>query len=377
MKFNVPSKTLYTFVSAVSRVINSKNALTVLNNFLFTLNGNVLTVKASDTENSLVATLDVTEAEGEGSFCLDAHRVVDLLKEMPDQGMTFDINNDTFETVISYPNGVYHTAAISGSEYPITTSPDDENAQSIEFDITSEQALRGIENTIFAVGSDDLRPQMMGILWDVKPDRIVFVATDTRKLVRYTDQSIVPGTQCSFILPVKPATVLKTVFGKENDIHVRITERSVCFQSASYKFDCRQIKGGFPDYNRVIPPSNPNILTVDRMAMINAVKRVTVFGNDGNGLIKFNLSENSLLLTAQDSGSGTSGRETLSCDYAGKDMIIGFSSPYLLDIFSTIQAPEVVMKLADPSRPAVCVPSEQEPDTELLMILMPMNIVEY
>lgn len=375
MKFNVPSKTLYTFVSAVSKVINSKNALTILNNFLFTLEDNILTVKASDTENSLVATLEVTEAEGSGSFCLDAHRMVDLLKEMPNQGMTFDINDDTLETVISYPNGVYNTAAISGTEYPLTSGSDNDG-QSVEFDITSEQALRGIENTIFAVGSDDLRPQMMGILWDVKPDRIVFVATDTRKLVRYTDRSIKPEEQCSFILPVKPATVLKNVFGKEENIHVTITEKSVCFQSASYKFDCRQIKGGFPDYNRVIPPSNPNILTVDRMSMINAVKRVTVFGNDGNGLIKFNLSDNNLLLTAQDSGNGTSGRETVACDYAGKNMVIGFSGPYILDIYSTIQAPEVVMKLADPSRPAVCVPAEQEPDTELLMILMPMNIID-
>ncbi|MBD5307984.1 MAG: DNA polymerase III subunit beta [Bacteroides sp.] len=375
MKFNVPSKTLYSFVSAVSKVINSKNALTILNNFLFTLDDNILTVKASDTENSLVATLEVAEAEGSGSFCLDAHRMVDLLKEMPNQGMTFDINDDTLETVISYPNGVYNTAAIPGSEYPLTLAMDNEG-QSVEFDITSEQALRGIENTIFAVGSDDLRPQMMGILWDVKPDKIVFVATDTRKLVRYTDRSIKPEAQCSFILPVKPATVLKNVFGKEENIHVTITEKSVCFQSESYKFDCRQIKGGFPDYNRVIPPSNPNILTVDRMSMINAVRRVTVFGNDGNGLIRFNLSDNNLLLTAQDSGNGTSGRETVACDYTGKNMVIGFSGPYILDIYSTIQAPEVVMKLADPSRPAVCVPAEQEPDTELLMILMPMNIID-
>ncbi len=377
MKFNVPSKTLYTFVSAVSKVINSKNALTILNNFLFTLADNTLTVKASDTENSLVATLEVTDAEGEGSFCLDAHRMVDLLKEMPAQGMTFEINDSTLETIITYPNGVYHTAAISGADYPLTTEPEVPADQCIEFDITAEQALRGIENTIFAVGSDDLRPQMMGILWDVKPDRIVFVSTDTRKLVRFTDQSITPSTNCSFILPVKPATVLKNVFAKEENIHVTITEKSVCFRTASYRFDCRQIKGCFPDYNRVIPPSNPNILTLDRLSMINAVKRVTVFGNDGNGLIKFKLSDNSLLLTAQDSGSGTSGRETVSCDYGGSDMVIGFSGPYLLDIFSTIQAPEVVMKLADPSRPAVCIPAEQEPDTELLMILMPMNIVEY
>ncbi len=374
MKFNVPSKTLYSFVAAVSKVINSKNALTILNNFLFSLDGDTLTVKASDMENSLVGRLAVTEASGSGSFCLDARRVVELLKEMPDQGITFDIDDTNLEVKISYPNGIYNTIGINGLEYP--SQARDENALNISFTCPTEQVMKGIENTLFAVGNDDLRPQMMGILWDIKPDRIIFVATDTRKLVKYTNSMSQPGVEGSFILPLKAAAVLKNVFSKEDDIKVTVTEKNVLFESASFTFDCRLIKGSFPDYNRVIPTTNPYVLSVDRQSFINAVRRVGVFGDGGNGLVKLKLTPDTLTLKAQDNSYGTSGWETVPCDYNGNEFIIGFGAPYLIEIFSTISTAEVMMKLSDPGRPAVCVPGENDPDSELLMLLMPMNIVD-
>ncbi len=372
MKFNVPSKTLHSFVSSVSKVINSKNALTILNNFLFTLDGDMLTVKASDMENSLVGRLLVTEAEGSGSFCLDARRIVELLKEMPDQGITFEIDDENLDAKITYPNGCYNTVGINGLEYPQTTQPDEN--ETISFVCPTEQVMNGIEKTIFAVGSDDLRPQMMGILWDVKPDCIVFVSTDTRKLVRYTNSVSKPGTEGSFILPYKPATVLKNVFGKEEEIKVTVSDKNVVFESPSFTFDCRLIKGPFPAYNRVIPLDSPYTLTVDRQSFVNAVRRVEVFGNGGNGLVKFKLTADSLTLRAQDNSYGTSGWESVPCSYVGNELLIGFSAPYLLEIFNHISTTDVVMRLSDPTRAAVCVPSEDEPESELLMLLMPMSI---
>ncbi len=374
MKFNVPSKTLLSFVSAVGKVINTKNALTILNNFLFILEGDTLTVKASDMENSLMGRLEVTEAEGSGSFCLDGHRMVDLLKEMPDQGITFEIDDENMEVKITYPNGVYNTMAINGVEYPTVEPTETEGA--VNFVCSTEQVMKGIENTIFAVGSDQLRPQMMGILWDVKPDRIIFVATDTRKLVRYTNALSAPGCECSFILPNKAATVIKNVFSREAEVRVSVTEKSILFESASYTFDCRVIKGSFPPYDRVIPQNNPYSLTVDRLSFINAVRRVGVFGDGGNGLVKFKLAPDSLTLRAQDNSYGTSGWESVPCQYDGNEMLIGFSAPWLIEIFNVINTPDVTMKLMDPGRSAVCLPSESEPESELLIVLMPMSVIE-
>lgn len=374
MKFNVSSKTLHSFVSSVSKVINSKNALTILNSFLFVLDGDTLTVKASDMENSLVGRLTVTEAEGNGSFCMDARRIVELLKEMPDQGITFEIDDDNLEVNITYPNGKYNTIAISGMEYP--TGMEQEEGESMTFICPTEQVMKGIENTLFAVGNDDLRPQMMGILWDVKPDRIVFVATDTRKLVKYTNALSEPGTEGSFILPYKPASVLKNVFGKESEIKITATQKNVKFESASFTLDCSLIKGNFPDYNRVIPTNNPYSLTIDRVSLMNAIKRVCVFGDGGNGLVKFKTTAESLTLRAQDNSYGTSGTESVPCDYSGNELLIGFGSPYLLEILGTISTPDVVIKLADPSRAAIFRPADDEDKSELLILLMPMNIID-
>ena len=371
MKFNVPSKTLHSYVSAVSKVISGKNALAVLNNFLFTLKGDLLTIRASDMENSLVGRLPVADSEGEGSFCLDARRIVDLLKELPDQGVTFEVNDDNLEVEITYPNGKFNTMALSGAEYPIREP--EESEDSIKFTLEGAQLLHGIENTIFAVGADDLRPQMMGIYWDVKPDQIVFVATDTRKLVTYTDRMIKTCIECSFILPYKPAAVIKNVFGAEEAVEVELTQKGIIFTSPAYTLDCRQIEGKFPDYTRVIPKNNPYTLTVDRLSFLNAVRRVWLFGDSGQGLVKFKLSADNIVIRASDSGFGTSGVETVPCEFTGPEFTIGFSAPYLIDIFSTFTGSDVVMHMADATHPTLCLPAMQNPESELLVLLMPMS----
>lgn len=374
MRFNVSSKTLYSFASAVSKIISSRNAMQILNNFLFELDGDMLSVTASDMENSLVGHLQVTDAEGSGSFCLDARRIVELLKEMPDQGITFDVNDQNLELVITYTNGHYNTVALPGLEYPEHRRATESDA--ITFTCPSSRIIKGVENTIFAVGTDEIRPQMMGILWDVKPDRVVFVATDTRKLVKYVDGTIAPGCECSFILPVKGAQVIKNVFAKDDEVKITVTPVSVIFESATYTFDCRLIKGSFPDYNRVIPTSNPYTFTADRLSFLNAVRRVAVFGDDGGGLLKFSFEPSDVIIRASDTSLGTSGEEKVPCSYEGAAIYMGFSSPYLVEILSTFSSADIVMRLADPSRPALFLPGETETDTELQMILMPMNIGE-
>ncbi|MCX4276397.1 MULTISPECIES: DNA polymerase III subunit beta [Muribaculum] len=376
MKFNVSSKTLYSYVSAVSKVINSKNALTILNNFLFELSDNTLTITASDLENTLVAHLEVMDAEGEGKFCVDARRMVDLLKEMPDQGISFDINDDNLAVEIVYPSGNYSFIAINGNEYPSNESVD-ESTDIIEFTCPTEQIIKGIDNTLFAVGNDDLRPQMMGILWDIKPDAITFVATDTRKLVKYRNAMSAPGVEGSCILPIKPATVIKNVFAKEDEVKVTLEPKSATFESPSYKFNCRFIKGSFPDYNRVIPVKNPYVITVDRQSFLNAVRRVGVFVDQGHGLVKFKIEKDRLTMKATDNNFCTSAREVVPCDFTGTEMIIGFSAPYLIEIFNTISTTDILIKLSDPSRPGVFVPSENSENSELLMLLMPMTVSDF
>lgn len=376
MKFNVSSKALYAAASAVSKVINSKNAMTVLNNFLFTLTDSTLTITASDLENTLTASVEVSDVDGDGSFCVDARRVVDLLKELPDMGITFMVNEDNLAIEILYPGGTFNFVGINGKEYP-RSREDNPDGLTARFDIPAEMILKGIDNTLFAVGTDDLRPQMMGILWDIKEDGITFVATDTRKLVKYHNTMAAPGVECSFIMPLKPANILKNILAKDEVVHVVAEPKSATISTGRYTFNCRFIKGNFPDYNRVIPTQNPYVLTIDRVSLLNAVKRVGVFVDPGHGLIKFRITPGEIVMKAQDNNFCTQAREAIPCDFTGNEMVIGFSAPYLIEIIGTVSTSDIVIKLSDPSRPGVFLPQEDAKDSELLMLLMPMTVQEF
>ncbi len=377
MKFNVESKVLYSAASAVSKVINSKNPMPILNNFLLELRGNTLTITASDIENTLSAGVPVMEAEGEGKFCVDARRLTDLLKSMPDIGIMFEIDDNSLAIQVSYNNGAgkFDFIGIVGDEYPAPRVVMD--ADAVNFTVPCEQILAGIDNTIFAVGTDTLRPQMMGIYFDIMDDGITFVATDTRKLVRYRNSLAAPGVTTSCIMPTKPAQVLKNVLPKEGDVKISIDTKRALFQTDNIVFSCQLLKGTYPNYNRVVPENNPYTLTVDTQLFLSALRRVSVFGDQGQNQVKLRITQNEVTVKAVDNAYCTRAVESVPCDFDKDEMVIGFSAPYVMEIFSTISSEEVVVKLSDPSRPGVFCPSQQGDHTDLLMILMPMNVTEF
>ncbi|WP_303029051.1 DNA polymerase III subunit beta [uncultured Duncaniella sp.] len=376
MKFTVPSKTLHSFASAVSKVINAKNAITILNNFLFSIKGNTLTITACDGENTLCARILIMDIEGEGDFCIDARRLVELLRVMPEQELHFDVDDKTLAVEMTHPNGTYKFMGLPGKEYPAIKRPAQENA--LSFKAPGSALLRGLEYTSFAAGTDMLRPQMTGVYWDIKPDRLIFVATDTHKLVKFEDGSIQSGITGSFILPNKSTNVFRSVFNKEEEVSVTLDpERGITFETETFTFDSRLVKGRFPDYTRVIPENNPYTLTVNRHEFTTAVRRVSLFVDEGHGLIKFRVTPEKLTIKASDNEYNTSGFETLVADFNGSEMIIGFSSSYLTELASVLWTDDIIFRLADPSRPAVIVPTEDRAETKLTMLLMPMNVQEF
>lgn len=377
MKFTVPSKALYSCTSAVSKIINAKNSLTILNNFKMQLHDDTLVITASDGENFLEGRMTVSSAEGDGAVCVDARRMVELLKDLPDVGIEVVVSpEDNYAMSVSYANGEFKFMGFDGVEFP-EPDPAGQSGHGMEFTAPASRLIGGIDKTLFAVGNDELRPQMMGIYWDLTSETATFVATDTRKLVKFTDKSIVPGVETSFILPLKSAVVMKNVFAKEKDVKVVIREQGIEFESSGFKFNSRFLKGRFPDYNRVIPRNNPYTLTVDRSSLLSAVRRIGAFGNSDNGLVRFKIGESKMVLKACENGYNASAWESVACDFSGNEMVIGFSGPYVSEILTNISSSDVVVKLCDPSRPGLFEPIENDADTELLMLLMPMIVSEF
>ncbi len=375
MKFNVSSKALYNATSAVSKVINSKNALSILDNFHIRLEGNTLTITGSDQENALTARLEVTGAKGEGEFCLGARRLVELLKELPDQGMEVKINDETLEVQLSYSSGHYSFVGIPGDQYPQFHA--DTRTEPIAFSIATEQMIDGLDNTMFAVSNDEYRQIMQGVLMDVNPDSITFVATDTRKLVRYIDRRTAPGVKGSCVIPSKPSNVIKTVFAKEETLNITMNASNAVIESKNFTFQCTFLNGNYPDYNRVIPKNNTQVLTVDRLSFLNAVRRVGLFVEVDGGLEKFRITPESMLLKSNDPSLCTSAREQVPCSFTGSELTIGFSANYLVEILTTLQGEEVVVNLGDAGRPGVFRPGKEPDNTELVMLLMPMTVGDF
>jgi DNA polymerase-3 subunit beta len=374
MKFVVSSNLLLSHLQTVGRVIASKNPIPVLDCFLFELHGNQLTITAADSETRMITTIEVSDVEEEGTFAVPSKNLLEALKELPEQPVVFEIDNTSLEMLIYYENGKYNFVAQKGDEYP-QSKPLREDAATLS--LSAADLLAGISHTIFAGGDDELRPVMNGVFFDISPENLTFVASDGHKLVRFKNLGITGNEAANFILPKKPANLLKTILPREEgEVTIGFDANNAYITMAHFTVVCRLIEGRYPNYNGVIPQNNPYQVTVDRLNFLNALKRVTVFSNPGSSLIKLNLSANSIFISAQDIDFSTSAEETIACVYDGVSMSIGFKGTYLIEIVNNILSEEVILELADPSRAGLILPVENEDKEDLLMLLMPMMLNE-
>lgn len=372
MKFIVSSTGLFSHLQAISRVINSKNSLPILDCFLMELADGTLSLTASDSETTLSTSLEVNEYDSDGRFAVSSKTLLEALKEIPEQPLTFEVNMDNLEITVQYQNGKYSLMGENADEYPQAASL---GTNAVHVTIGAPVMLGGINRALFATADDELRPVMNGIYFDITTEDITFVASDGHKLVRNKTFLAHGNEKAAFILPKKPATLLKNLLPKEQgDVQIDFDDRNAVYTMENYRMVCRLIEGRYPNYNSVIPQDNPHKVTIDRQMLISALRRVSVFSSQASSLIKLHLSDNLIQVSAQDIDFSTSAEETLICQYAGNEMSIGFKSTFLIDILNNIAAQEVTIELADPSRAGVIVPTEQEENEDILMLLMPMML---
>ncbi len=372
MRFDVSSTALLSRLQSISKVIASKNSLPILDSFLFDLDGNKLTITASDAETRLVTSVEVMNSKGTGLFAVSAKILLDPLKELPEQPLTFDINDENLEIFIHFQNGKYNFIGQKGDTYPLQ-KPLNDNAIAIIVD--SQMLLNGISRSLFATADDELRPVMNGIYFDIHTDDLTFVASDGHKLVRLRNLSVKSPERASFILPKKPANLLKNLLGKETEmVNIKFDDNNAYVNCANFEMVCRLIEGRYPNYNSVIPQENPFKVTIDRISFLNALKRVSVFSNPASSLVKLQLKESEMVVSAQDIDFSTSAEEKIVCQFDGTELNIGFKATYLIEILSNINSEEVILELADPSRAGLIVPAENEENEYQLMLLMPMML---
>ena len=371
MTFTLSSSVLSNKLGILAKVINSKNSLSILDSFLFSVDGETLTVTASDNNNMMKCFIPLTNASGQGAFCVSNKLILNAVKELAEQPLTFEVDDNSNGIKIVYQNGSYSIMGQSADEYPNMQQINDGYT---ETQISASALANNIQRTLFATANDELRMVMNGIYFDLKEDCLNLVASDGHKMVRNMLFECKASVPASFILPKKPAGLLRSVLSTDDETPgtIKFNNNNAEITFPDGLLSCRLIEGRYPNYASVIPTDNPNIVTVDRKALISALRRVLPFASESTQLIKLRLEMNSLQLNAEDIDFATSAYEDVICEYGGVPMSIGFKGSALTEILNNLSSDDVVIELADPSRAGVIRPSEQPENEDVLMLIMPM-----
>lgn len=372
MKFSVSSSALLSLLATAGKVISNKSTLPILDYFCLVLKEGRLQVTTSDLETTMIGSIEVENVESEGAIAAPVKQMLDLLKEFPEMPLTISVDDSNWEITVNWKSGSLSFPGASAVSYP--ELPEFSNDK-CEIALDVDTLVNGINKTIFATADDELRPVMNGIYINLAPNVLTFVGTDAHKLVKYEAETENEVT-ASFILPKKPANLLKSVLLKEDDaIEMAFDSKNALFKLKSHTLVCRLIEGNYPNYNAVIPTANPNKVLVDRIELVNGIKRVAVCSNPTTNLIRMDIGGNKINLTAQDIDFSVSANESISCSYDGQPVTIGFKSTFLVEILSNIDTPTVSVELADSTRAGVFKPVyDDKRTTSVLMLLMPMMI---
>jgi DNA polymerase III subunit beta len=369
MKFIASSSALLKQLQSISGVINANTVLPILEDFLFEIDKNRLTIVATDLETVMRTEMQI-EAKDSGKVCIPGKILLDSLKNTPDQPLTFNIDKN-FGVEITSDNGKYKVMGENPDNFPKEPSADDTTS----FTMTSSALVTAINKTLFATSTDDLRPAMTGVFFELDKSGVQFVATDAHRLVKYKRSDVSCPVSDNFIVPRKPLNLLKAVLpDNEDEIILNYNSNHFFVAHGSMQMSCRLIDARFPDYKVVIPTENPYKLTVSRADFLGALRRVSVFSNKSTYQVALNISGSELQLAAQDVDFSFEGNERMKCQYNGEDLLIAFNAKFLIEMLHATESEEVYMELSTPTKAGLIKPSEQGEAEDLLMLVMPLML---
>ncbi|HSI78440.1 MAG TPA: DNA polymerase III subunit beta [Lunatimonas sp.] len=373
MKFIVSSSSLLKHLSSINGVVTTNPVVPILENFLFEIKDSKLTVTASDLQTSMITEIDV-EAKEDGNIAVPAKILIETLKNLPEQPVTFSIDKETYSIEISSDNGRYKLAGENATDFP--KIPVVTNATTV--DMSTEVLSNAINNTIFATSNDELRPAMTGVYVNLSDTNVTFVATDGHRLIRYRRVDIASPEAASIIIPRKALNLLKATLPSENvPIAVDFNNSNAYFRFSNIKMICRLIDERFPDYENVIPQDNNNDMTIDRMEFLSSLRRIAIYANKTTHQVRLKLTGSELQISAEDLDFSNEANERLSCEHEGEDIEIGFNAKFLVEMLNNINAKEITLKFSAPNRAGLILPSDMKENEDILMLVMPVMLSNY
>lgn len=370
MEVLVHSQVLAKNLHLLKRVISNGTSLPILSCFLFDIQENKLIITASDLEVTFVTELEC-ESKEKGLFAVGADIILDILKSLPDQQITLQFSSKNLQ--IESLSGNYTMAVEEGNQYPkapILT-------ETTKLEIPSHVLLSAISKTAFCIGTDDLRLMLTGLCFDLRQDRMVFVATDANKLVKYSRTDLkAEGEGVQFIVPRKPISVLSSaLIGIDEVVEVCFNNVNVSFTFGNQVIVCRLIDAKYPNYEGVIPKENPNTLEIKRDELLGSIKRINIFSNKTTHQVILDKKGNQLTVLGEDKDYSNKGTEVLTCIGDGDDLTIGFNSKFLIEMLNSLSCEKVKLEMSQPNRAGILRPSVTDNEhEEITMLVMPVMI---
>ncbi len=373
MKFIVSSSSLLKQISTISGVIATNPVVPILENFLFEISDGKLTITASDLQTSMITELEI-EAKEDGSIAVPARILLETLKNLPEQPVTFSIDQDTYSIELSSDNGRYKLAGENATDFPKVPTVSD----GYEVDMPSQVLARAINNSIIATSNDELRPAMTGVYLNIDDSNTTFVATDGHRLIRYRRVDIVSDVNNAIIIPRKALNLLKSTLPTEDTtVNVEFNVSNAFFKFDGIKMICRLIDERFPDYENVIPTDNKNKMTIGRLEFLSSLKRIAIYANKTTHQVRLKITGSELMISAEDLDFSNEANERLSCDHDGEDIEIGFNARFLIEMLTNLESKEISLELSAPNRAGLIFPLEKDSDEDILMLIMPVMLNSY
>ncbi len=375
MNFIVSSSYLLKNLNAINGVITSNPIIPILDNVLFEIeNGNLL-ITASDLQTSVMVEIQV-ESKGDGSVAIPAKILIDTLKNLPEQPVTFSIDDENYNIEINSDNGRYKLAGENATDFPKVPQVTD----GYSIDLSSELLSNAISNTIFSTSTDELRPAMTGIFLKLSTSSCTFVSTDGHRLVKYI-RSDISGDEVDheMILPRKSLNLLKSTLpsDKSSDVKLEFNASNAFFSFDNVKMVCRLIDERYPDYENVIPLDNSNNIVIDKSEVLSSLKRISIYANKTTNQVRFKISGGEILISAEDLDFSNEANERISCEHDGADIEIGFNAKFLIEILSNLNSTRVTFKLSEPNKAGLIIPDEMNEDEDITMLVMPVMLNDY
>jgi len=373
MKFVVSSSALLKQLSAINGVITANPVVPILENFLCEVSSGKLTITASDLQTSMITEMEV-DAEESGSIAVPARILIDTLKNLPEQPVTFTIDGSSYNIEIHSANGQYRLSGENATDFPKIPEVEDTYDVSIPSDVLGN----AVSNTLFATSTDELRPAMTGVYVSMNDESSTFVATDGHRLIRYLRTDVSSANKSSLIIPRKALSLLKSALPTETmPVTVQFNVSNVFFKFNNIQLICRLIDERYPDYENVIPQNNDNEMTINRLELLSSLKRIAIYANKTTHQVRLKISGNELHISAEDLDFSNEANEKLTCEHEGEDIEIGFNARFLIEMLNNLDSDEVILKLSAPNRAGLIVPKDAEADEDLLMLVMPVMLNNY